>query len=187
MIRRIAAAGAVAVLIVACGPTTVTPATSPPPTASPAAASAPPAASPSPTPSAAASPMPLPQGSDPLVLDPALFAGVALDHPFWPMAPGSRWVYSDRPGGPDEGRYEHREADRVLDGRLTRTGTSASRPGAYPVAMFQGTGDDRGFSEGETVSGHRTAAPGDSGGRRDRPCAHPSRCWRLPSCRRGSS
>ena len=50
--------------------------------------------------------MPLPQGSDPLVLDPALFAGVALDHLFWPMATGSRWVYSETDGEGNEQRVE---------------------------------------------------------------------------------
>lgn len=37
----------------------------------------------------------LPQGSEVVELDPALFAGVPLDHPFWPMAPGSRWTYRE--------------------------------------------------------------------------------------------
>jgi hypothetical protein len=35
----------------------------------------------------------LPQSSEPVTLDPALFAGVALDHPYWPMNVGSVWVY----------------------------------------------------------------------------------------------
>jgi hypothetical protein len=38
--------------------------------------------------------MPLPQGSDPVVLDPADFVAT-IDHPYWPMTPGSRWVYSE--------------------------------------------------------------------------------------------
>ena len=30
-----------------------------------------------------------------MTLDPAQFAGVALNHPYWPMAVGSRWVYRE--------------------------------------------------------------------------------------------
>jgi hypothetical protein len=44
-------------------------------------------------PAGSTDPVGLPQGSDPIGLDPADFAGVAIDHPFWPMRPGSRWVY----------------------------------------------------------------------------------------------
>jgi hypothetical protein len=36
----------------------------------------------------------LPQGSETLELDPADFT-VAIDNPYWPMAPGSRWVYRE--------------------------------------------------------------------------------------------
>ena len=44
-----------------------------------------------PSPSAAA----LPQGSEPVTLDPAQFAAI-IDHPFWPMIPGSRWTYREQ-------------------------------------------------------------------------------------------
>ena len=42
----------------------------------------------------------LPQGSEPVDLDPADF-GVDIDNPYWPMQPGTRWVYreSDGEGG----------------------------------------------------------------------------------------
>ena len=36
----------------------------------------------------------LPQGSEPVDLDPADFT-TEIDNPYWPMAPGSRWVYSE--------------------------------------------------------------------------------------------
>jgi hypothetical protein len=37
---------------------------------------------------------PLPRGSEPVDLDPADFS-TRIDHPYWPMAPGSRWVYRE--------------------------------------------------------------------------------------------
>jgi hypothetical protein len=41
----------------------------------------------------------LPQGSEPVDLNPADFS-IRIDNPYWPMRPGSRWVYreSDREG-----------------------------------------------------------------------------------------
>jgi hypothetical protein len=36
----------------------------------------------------------LPQGSEPVEIDPARFTA-DIDHPFWPMAPGTRWVYRE--------------------------------------------------------------------------------------------
>lgn len=36
----------------------------------------------------------LPQGSEPVKLDPADFS-INIDNPYWPMAPGDRWVYSE--------------------------------------------------------------------------------------------
>jgi hypothetical protein len=36
----------------------------------------------------------LPTGSEPVELDPADFSA-DLDHPYWPMAPGNRWVYEE--------------------------------------------------------------------------------------------
>lgn len=43
-------------------------------------------------------PRALPQGGEPARLDPSDFVG-RIDNPYWPMAPGSRWVY--RETGPD--------------------------------------------------------------------------------------
>jgi hypothetical protein len=37
---------------------------------------------------------PLPVGSEPVELDPADFT-VEIDNPYWPMRPGSRWVYRE--------------------------------------------------------------------------------------------
>jgi hypothetical protein len=36
----------------------------------------------------------LPQGSEPANLDPADFVAT-IDHPYWPMQPGTRWIYSE--------------------------------------------------------------------------------------------
>ncbi len=44
-----------------------------------------------------AAPPPLPQGSEPVDLDPADFVA-GIDNPYWPMAPGSRWVYRETDG-----------------------------------------------------------------------------------------
>lgn len=45
----------------------------------------------SPTPTGEPS-IPLPQGSEVVPLDPADFS-TTIDHPFWPMTPGTRWTY----------------------------------------------------------------------------------------------
>ena len=39
----------------------------------------------------------LPQGSEPVHLDPAEFT-TRIDNPYWPMRPGSRWVYREDDG-----------------------------------------------------------------------------------------
>jgi hypothetical protein len=43
----------------------------------------------------------LPQGSESVELDPAEFT-TAIDNPYWPMAPGSRWVYREAEGGSEQ-------------------------------------------------------------------------------------
>lgn len=52
-----------------------------------------------------AKPPPLPQGSEPANLDPAAFTG-RIDHPYWPMTPGSRWVYRETDSEGIEQRVE---------------------------------------------------------------------------------
>lgn len=39
-------------------------------------------------------PVPLPQGSDPVTLDPADFVD-QIDNPYWPIMPGSQWIYRE--------------------------------------------------------------------------------------------
>lgn len=55
---------------------------------------------------------PLPQGSEPANLDPANFVAV-IDNPYWPMAPGSRWVYRETDSEGAEQRVEVTVTDRT--------------------------------------------------------------------------
>jgi hypothetical protein len=47
----------------------------------------------------------LPQGSEPVELDPADFVA-AIDNPYWPMAPGTKWVYRETDEEGNEQRVE---------------------------------------------------------------------------------
>ncbi len=47
----------------------------------------------------------LPKGSEPVQLDPAQFSS-QIDNPYWPMAPGSRWVYRETDGQGGQQRIE---------------------------------------------------------------------------------
>jgi hypothetical protein len=47
----------------------------------------------------------LPQGSEPVELDPADFTN-RIDNPYWPMTPGSRWVYRETDSEGAEQRVE---------------------------------------------------------------------------------
>ena len=125
MIRRVASAAVAVVLVAGCGTATVTPSPSPAPTVPPkpsTTATVVPSAPPTPESTAAASPVPLPQGSEAVVLDPALFAGVAIDNPYWPLARGSHWVYSEDDG---EGNVNRVEVT-VLDGAKEILGIQAT-------------------------------------------------------------
>ena len=107
MIRRIASAAVALVLVAGCGGATSTPSPSPLIAASaPAAGSIAPSATPTPEPTPVATPAPLPQGSEAIELDPALFAGMAIDNPYWPLARGSHWVYSEDDGEGNVNRVE---------------------------------------------------------------------------------
>lgn len=58
-------------------------------------------------------PIDLPQGSDPVTLDPADFTG-PIDNPYWPMAPGSRWIYSE--GATQRVRIDVKQRTRTILG-----------------------------------------------------------------------
>jgi hypothetical protein len=47
----------------------------------------------------------LPRGSEPVRLDPARFTN-RIDNPYWPMKPGSRWLYRETDGAGMEQRIE---------------------------------------------------------------------------------
>jgi hypothetical protein len=59
----------------------------------------------------------LPQGSEPVELDPAAFT-TEIDNPYWPMSPGSRWVYRETDGKGGVQRVDVTVTDRtkVIDG-----------------------------------------------------------------------
>jgi hypothetical protein len=64
----------------------------------------------------AAGPPPLPRGSEPVELDPADFT-IRIDNPYWPMTPGSRWVYRERDSEGNEQRVVvtvTRETKRIM-------------------------------------------------------------------------
>jgi hypothetical protein len=53
----------------------------------------------------AAQPFTPPKGSEPVRLDPAQFT-TRIDNPYWPMTPGSRWVYRETDGQGSTQRVE---------------------------------------------------------------------------------
>ncbi|MEX0817410.1 MAG: hypothetical protein WD027_08180 [Gaiellales bacterium] len=59
-----------------------------------------------------AGPGALPQGSERVELDPADFVA-SIDNPYWPMAPGSKWVYSETDAKGNEQRVEVTVTDRA--------------------------------------------------------------------------
>jgi hypothetical protein len=54
----------------------------------------------------------LPKGSEPVRLDPARFT-TQIDNPYWPMTPGSRWVYRETDGQASTQRVEVTVTDQT--------------------------------------------------------------------------
>jgi hypothetical protein len=54
----------------------------------------------------------LPQGSEPVKLDPAQFT-TEIDNPYWPMKPGSRWVFTETGGDGSEQKVVVTVTDRT--------------------------------------------------------------------------
>lgn len=118
MTRRLMVAAAAAAILAGCGSSTATPATASPVAAPTVPSSAPPTTAPpsdTPLPTSSPTPFPLPHGTEPIELDPALFAGVAIDNPFWPMARGSRWIYSETDGEGNTQRVEVTVLDQTKE------------------------------------------------------------------------
>jgi hypothetical protein len=60
----------------------------------------------------------LPQGSEPVTLDPAEFT-TQIDNPYWPMTPGSKWVYRETAADGTEQKVEvtvTNETRRIANG-----------------------------------------------------------------------
>jgi hypothetical protein len=56
----------------------------------------------------------LPQGSEPVELDPADFT-TDIDNPYWPMTPGSKWVYRETDSEGSEAKVEVTVTDRTKE------------------------------------------------------------------------
>ena len=63
---------------------------------------------------------PLPQGGEPVKLDPADFT-TRIDNPYWPMAPGDKWIYRET----DEGTEKRVEVTVTNDTRMIANGIEA--------------------------------------------------------------
>ena len=79
----------------------------------------------------------LPQGSEPVELDPAEFS-VEIDNRYWPMSPGSRWVYRETDG---EGGVQRvvvtvtGETKRIANGVEARVVHDSVSEGGEPVEV----------------------------------------------------
>ena len=57
----------------------------------------------------------LPQGSEPVELDPADFT-TTIDNPYWPMSPGSRWIYEETDVKGDRIKVKVRQGKKNVTG-----------------------------------------------------------------------
>jgi hypothetical protein len=79
----------------------------------------------------------LPQGAEPVELDPADFS-VEIDNPYWPMRPGSRWVYRESDGEGGVQRVVVTVTDRtkrIANGVLARVVHDVVSAGGEPVEV----------------------------------------------------
>lgn len=79
----------------------------------------------------------LPQGAEPVAVDPADFS-VEIDNPYWPMRPGSRWVYRESDG---EGGVQRvvvtvtEETKRIANGIEARVVHDVVSQGGKPIEI----------------------------------------------------
>jgi hypothetical protein len=79
----------------------------------------------------------LPQGSEPVKLDPADFT-TKIDNPYWPMSPGSKWVYreTDTTGTREKAVVEvTRETKRIANGVVARVIRDTVSENGTPVEI----------------------------------------------------
>jgi hypothetical protein len=79
----------------------------------------------------------LPQGSEPVDLDPADFT-VDIDNPYWPMKPGTRWVYSETDTEGTKERVVVEVTDRtkrIANGIVARVVRDTVSEGGRPVEV----------------------------------------------------
>lgn len=79
----------------------------------------------------------LPQGSEPVTLDPGDFS-TTIDNPYWPMIPGSKWVYreTDTKGiSQDVVVTVTRETKRIANGITARIIRDVVRENGVPVEI----------------------------------------------------
>ena len=79
----------------------------------------------------------LPQGSEPVKLDPADFT-TKIDNPYWPMSPGSKWVYreTDTQGTREKAVVEvTRETKRIANGVVARVIRDTVSENGTPVEI----------------------------------------------------
>jgi hypothetical protein len=79
----------------------------------------------------------LPQGSEPVEIDPADFT-TEIDNPYWPMTPGSRWVYSETDSEGTRQRVVVTVTDRtkqIANGAEARVVRDVVTEGGQPVEV----------------------------------------------------
>jgi hypothetical protein len=112
---------------------------------------------------------PLPQGGEPVRLDPADFT-TEIDNPYWPMTPGSRWVYTDAEGRGRPGRVEITVTARtrmVAGIRARVIHDVATRGGELVEETFDWFAQDRAgniWYLGEATREYSNGRPGSTGG-----------------------